>query len=103
CQLRSMASSTQLANGAKPTSNYVVNPNGVDYVTWCIENLPAYPTCWIENVLPFSTKTDPLLFDHRLTVREIYNAAQFTSIPLQNRNRIIAGKYNKPKVLRRYR
>lgn len=48
---------------------------------------------WVENVLSPSTKG----------LGDKYNAAQFLEIPIQNRNRIVGGRYIPPKVYHPYR
>lgn len=64
-----------------------------DYLEWCLK-LPHNPL-WVENVViqgkqgnDWGTK---------------FNLAQFQDPPIQNRNRIIGGKYIQPKVLREYK
>lgn len=48
----------------------------------------------MENVLPSNRKP---------TWGRVYNAAQFSFTPIQNRNRVIGGRYKEPKVYREYK
>jgi site-specific DNA-cytosine methylase len=82
CQLRSVAR-TQ----GPPTSQFSVN-----YLEWCLK-LP-HNTLWVENVYSYTGDN---------TWGTLYNAAQFTPDPIQNRVRIIGGKYNSPKVQREFK
>lgn len=87
CQLRSSARTQGM-----PLSNFAV-----DYLAWCLDLPNKYPhlkAVWVENIC--SQKTS----DNRWGT--VYNANQFTDPPIQNRNRIIGGKYIQPKVFRPY-
>jgi site-specific DNA-cytosine methylase len=83
CQLRSSART----QGA-PVSEY-----SKDYLQWCLE-LP-HKILWVENIVSQSEAQNGW--------GTKYNAAQFTQEPIQNRNRIIGGRYPKPKVFREYK
>lgn len=80
CQLQSVARTT----GA-PTAL------GTDYLEWCLQ-LP-HNVLWVENVVP----SKPPYFG------KIYNAAQFLETPIQNRNRIIGGRFPEPNVYHKYK
>ena len=82
CQLHSSAR-TQ----GKPTSKY-----SGDFLAWSLQ-LP-HEILWVENVLPQGKQP---------TWGEIWNASQFLNIPIQNRNRVIGGRYKKPTVFREYK
>lgn len=75
CQSRSTAR-TQ----GEPTSNYAD-----DFLEWSLQ-LP-HQTLWVENVIPQGKMP---------TWGKPWNAAQFTREPLQNRNRMIGGRYLDP-------
>lgn len=82
CQSRSQAR----------TQGPVLSQYGGNYLEWCLD-LSHFPL-WVENVLDsrgqgFRTST-------------IWNAAQFSEIPLQNRNRAVGGNYRTPETWRRY-
>jgi site-specific DNA-cytosine methylase len=80
CQLNSVAR-TQ----GSPESDY-----SADFLQWCLD-LPHEPL-WVENVaVPGATWG------------KVFNAAQFTESPLQNRNRMIGGRYHEPDVYRPYK
>jgi site-specific DNA-cytosine methylase len=83
CQWRSSAR-TQ----GDPISEYAV-----DYLEWCL-NLP-HEILWVENIV--SQKES----DNQWGIK--YNAAQFLEHPIQNRNRIIGGRYPMPFVYREYK
>lgn len=64
-----------------------------DHLAWCL-GLDK-PVLWVENVTVQGSKGN----DWGTT----YNAAQFTEVPLQNRNRVIGGRYSAPFVFRPYK
>lgn len=70
----------------EPISEY-----SVDLLSWCL-NLDKN-ILWVENVLSFKNNSWGYL----------YNAAQFLKEPIQNRNRIIGGKFKQPKLFRKYK
>lgn len=87
CQWRSSAR-TQ----GNPVSQYAK-----DYLQWCLDLVRRYPhfkAVWIENVVS--------MVESENTWGIKYNAAQFLEEPIQNRNRIIGGKYRNPDVFRAY-
>jgi len=83
CQLRSSARTQGL-----PTSNYTD-----DLLEWSL-NL-SHSVLWVENVIVQEKGLNKW--------GTSYNAAQFLKEPLQNRNRIIGGRYNKPQIFRKYK
>lgn len=83
CQIRSDAR-TQ----GPPKSEYAG-----DFIEWSLR-LP-HETLWVENVTCQSPSKN--------TWGKIWNAAQFQVQPIQNRNRIIAGRYPEPIVFHPYR
>jgi site-specific DNA-cytosine methylase len=83
CQLRSSART----QGA-PTSEF-----SKDFLQWSL-SLPN-EILWVENISS-QTKADNV-WGHT------WNAAQFLQEPIQNRNRVIGGKYELPEVFRPYR
>jgi len=78
CQVRSSART----QGA-PVSEFAV-----DYLQWCLA-LPG-EILWVESVR--SQKVDENKWGKQ------WNAVQFLQTPIQNRNRIIGGRYRDPKV-----
>lgn len=64
-----------------------------DLVDWCLD-LP-HETLWVENV----TSQTP----EKNKWGRIWNAAQFLKVPIQNRNRIVVGRYREPVVHHGYR
>lgn len=83
CQLRSSAR-TQ----GPPISEYAN-----DYLTWCLKI--DKDILWVENVTVQGSKGNDW--------GKIYNAAQFLEVPLQNRNRIIGGRFKEPRIFHPYR
>lgn len=83
CQQRSSAR-TQ----GEPISDY-----STDYLTWCLQ-LPHNPL-WVENVTVQNKDGNQW--------GKIYNLAQFQKNPIQNRNRIIGGRYIEPVTYRPYK
>lgn len=82
CQVHSSART----QGA-PTSDYAG-----DFLDWAL-SLP-HDVLWVENVLP----------QGKLPAwGSVYNAAQFLENPIQNRNRIIGGRFYKPNVFHEYK
>lgn len=63
-----------------------------DLLAWSLALADKTKVLWVENV-----------FCTLLQGKPRYNAAQFTEPPIQNRNRIVAGKHELPKVLRPYK
>lgn len=79
CQLRSVART----QGA-PKSAFAG-----DFVHWSLQI--NKPVVWVENVISsdvFGT---------------LYNAAQFLKTPIQNRNRVVGGRFTAPKVFAHYK
>lgn len=65
----------------------------IDYLNWCRFSIQNN-IVWIENVIPKSG----------VAKGTVYNAAQFSHpFALQNRNRVIEGRYRSPHVLRPYK
>ena len=83
CQLRSSAR----------TQGAPVSPYAKDYLEWCL-NLPHDPL-WVENIMSQRPSDN--------TWGTPFNAAQFTPEPLQNRNRMVGGRYRLPKVYRAWK
>lgn len=81
CQLRSSARTQGM-----PISNF-----STDYLDWCLK-LP-HKILWVENVIPQGKLP---------TWGKPWNAAQFLETPIQNRNRMIGGRYNNPTTYRDY-
>lgn len=79
CQLNSVAR-TQ----GSPESEF-----SADFLQWCL-SLPV-ETLWVENVLTPGA-----------TWGKAWNAAQFTEVPLQNRNRMVGGNHPEPATFRAY-
>lgn len=65
-----------------------------DYLEWCLASIST-PVLWVENV----TVQGSVGNDWGTT----YNAAQFVDPPIQNRNRVIGGRYAPPAVFAPYR
>lgn len=63
-----------------------------DYLEWSLSLKSSI--LWVENVMTQTAKDN--LWGTK------YNAAQFLEIPIQNRNRIIGGRYKQPMVFRSY-
>lgn len=80
CQTRSSANTL----GSSPS------PFAQDFLAWSLA-LPT-PILWVENIY---SQTKALN-----TWGQAWNAAQFTPSPLQNRNRVIGGRYEPPTVYR---
>lgn len=88
CQTRSRA---RTLCKAKPSEDD--NTFKCDLVTWCIDLATNFNGIfWIENVIVYESAGN--------TWGTPWNAAQFTDPPLQNRTRIIGGKYPPPETLR---
>lgn len=81
CQLHSSART----QGA-PTSDY-----STDFLEWSL-SIPN-EILWVENVIPQGKMPE---------WGQPWNAAQFLRIPIQNRNRMIGGRYEEPAVYRDY-
>ena len=63
----------------------------VDYTDWSLRlNIPDL---WVENVVEGNTK---------IQFGTIWNAGQFSPIPIQNRNRVIGGRYISPTPYHKY-
>lgn len=79
CQFLSIARTQGL-----PTSPYAT-----DLLAWSLALVKRYPdkTVWVENVLPVTG---------RVSWGRSYNAAQFLSVPTQNRPRCVGGNYTPP-------
>jgi site-specific DNA-cytosine methylase len=82
CQLFSMAR-TQ----GGPKSAYAG-----DFLSWSLGL--KNEVLWVENVVPFGKAG---------RYGNVYNAGQFTETPIQNRNRIIGGRFIEPRVYRPYK
>ena len=72
----------------------VISSYGEDLLSWCL-GLDK-EIIWIENI-----HCKKVSSDNHWGVK--YNAAQFTREPLQNRTRIIGGKFKEPLLYREYR
>lgn len=83
CQLRSTTRTQGL-----PVSAYAD-----DLLEWSL-NLDA-PILWVENIVSQRATEN--------TWGTVWNAAQFLEEPIQNRNRIVAGRYRPPHVYHEYR
>lgn len=83
CQLRSSAR----------TQGAPVSPYAVDLLDWALA-LP-HSVLWVENIMSQRTADNGW--------GRAFNAAQFGPVPIQNRNRIIGGRYPEPTVDRPYR
>lgn len=88
CQSRSMAKTLHYT----PVSKF-----SDDMMPWTLATAEQYKDkiWWIENVTTFKRR------DNAWGQR--YNAAQFLSTPIQNRNRIIGGFYKSPAIWRTYK
>ncbi len=86
CQSRSGAR-TQ----GEPKSKYAT-----DLLVWCLDLVTLHPdkVIWVENVIPH---------DADMSWGRRYNAAQFLQVPIQNRPRIVGGKYPAPNVFRHFK
>ena len=71
----------------QPTSKFAG-----DFLEWSLA-LP-HDILWVENVLPQGKKP---------TWGKVWNASQFLNTPIQNRNRIIGGRYKEPSTFREYK
>jgi site-specific DNA-cytosine methylase len=81
----------QIYSSARTQGNPKSKYSG-DYLDWCL-NLP-HDILWVENVVPRG-KT-PIW-------GTVWNAAQFLEKPIQNRNRIIGGRYKPPNTYHEYK
>jgi site-specific DNA-cytosine methylase len=88
CQFRSDARTQGL-----PTSDY--SDNLLDWSLSIPERFPNIKIIWVENIMKQGA------FGNEWG--EKYNAAQFTAKPLQNRNRVIGGKFSAPWLWREYK
>ena len=75
------------------TQGAPISPYSADYLDWCL-SLP-HNILWVENILSQKSSDN--------TWGNVYNAAQFLSTPIQNRNRVIGGKYDLPKTFSSYK
>lgn len=80
CQSRSSAN----------TVGNVASPFGMDLLEWSLAL--TTPILWVENIFSQSKAKN--------TWGTVWNAAQFTPAPVQNRNRVIGGRYAQPTVYR---
>jgi site-specific DNA-cytosine methylase len=76
--------------GAAPVSIYAGTG---DDLQWCLD-LKHPETLWVENTWRFRRSEN--------NWGKTYNANQFLADPIQNRNRVIGGRYLLPKVFRSY-
>lgn len=74
------------------TQGAPASPYATDLLAWSLE-LPA-PLLWVENVAPYGPAP---------TWGHLYNAAQFTPEPMQQRRRVIGGRFPEPAVFRPYK
>lgn len=67
-----------------------------DLLEWSLNLKKQFPDkiIWVENVAVQGKKGNDW--------GKVYNAAQFLNDPIQNRNRIIGGKYPEPEIFREY-
>ncbi len=70
-----------------------MSPFATNLLDWSLA-LP-HETLWVENVTSQSPAKNKW--------GTVWNAAQFLEVPIQNRNRVIAGRYNLPAVFAPYR
>jgi site-specific DNA-cytosine methylase len=82
----------QWASSAR-TQGDPVSDYAIDLLQWSLDL--DVPVLWVENIMSQSKANNGW--------GTPYNAAQFTSVPLQNRNRIIGGHYREPLVYTSYR
>jgi site-specific DNA-cytosine methylase len=78
-------------NSAARTEGNPVSKYSDCYLDWCLQ-LPI-PILWVENT--FKQGKPP-------TWGRVFNACQFLEDPIQNRNRMIGGRYKTPTVYRPY-
>ncbi len=69
-----------------PKSDFAIN-----YLDWCLKL--SHSILWVENIVQLKTEAN--------FWGKVYNAAQFAN--LQNRNRIIGGRYRIPRLLKSYK
>jgi len=95
----------QWLSGAR-TQGVPTSPYAADLLDWSLA-LPA-PILWVENVIPAWTGVRRE-GDHGVLTKpgmgwcSVYNAAQFTPEPRQNRNRCFGGHFPAPPVYRPYK
>ena len=89
CQQRSVMRVSSKKVGA-------ASERGFDFVNWCLENTRHCDVVWIENVY----NTNTIAQDSEWATQ--WNAAQFSPIPLQCRQRLVGGKYPMPRVFRKH-
>ncbi len=70
----------------KPVSDFAIN-----YLDWCLKL--SHSILWVENIVQLRTEAN--------FWGKMYNAGQFSN--LQNRNRIIGGRYRIPNLLKPYK
>lgn len=83
CQLRSSAR----------TQGAPISAFAKDYLKWCLGL--KKDILWVENIVS-QTKSEN-------GWGKLWNAGQFLEVPIQNRNRMIGGKYIDPHVFREYK
>jgi site-specific DNA-cytosine methylase len=77
------------------TQGDAVSAYAGDYLEWALALVDTYPdkVVWVENVLPQGVMP---------TWGTPYNAAQFQPRPVQNRTRLVGGRYRKPVLYREF-
>ena len=88
CQRRSSCIKDLTGNGGLRSPDF-----SDDLLEWSLSL--SHKTLWVENVTIQGSKGNEW--------GVAYNAAQFLETPIQNRNRIIGGRYSAPKVYREYK
>lgn len=91
CQTRSPAKSQGSPNRVGLHSREYSEKLAEDMVPWSLSLGQAI--LWVENVVTLG----------EAPFGKVWNAAQFLEKPIQNRNRIIGGRYDDPKIFHAYR
>lgn len=91
CQKRSMAKTQGAPNRVGLHTKEYSTVLSEDLVAWSL-SLP-HPILWVENVVVLGEED----FGRR------WNAHQFLEKPIQNRNRVVGGRYINPKIYRDYK
>lgn len=90
CQTRSMAKTQGSPNRVGLHSREYSERLSEDLVPWSLSL--DHEVLWVENVLTASERP----------FGKVWNAAQFLQEPIQNRNRVVGGRYLDPEVFRAY-
>lgn len=87
CQSRSVARTQGPAHRFGLIRTEDIGKYSGDFVDWCLGLQTR--VLWVENtVVP------------GIQFGQVWNAAQFLEVPIQNRNRVIGGRYGRPKTFR---